>query len=64
VILEATVSETGRVESVTVLRSGGPLDKAAIGAVKQWQYSPLMLNGRPTPFVLTVTVQFHLARRT
>ena len=63
VILEATVGETGRVESVKVLRSMGPLDAAAIEAVKQWQYSPLRLNDRPTSFVLTVTVQFHLANR-
>jgi protein TonB len=60
VILEATVDEAGRVESVKVLRSAKLLDKAAIEAVKQWRYSPLRLNGRPTPFVLTVTVQFHL----
>jgi protein TonB len=63
VILEATVDETGRVESVKVLRSIRLLDAPAIEAVKQWQYSPLSLNGRPTPFVLTVTVQFHLSNR-
>jgi periplasmic protein TonB len=63
VILEATVGETGRVESVKVLRSLGALDAAAVEAVKQWQYSPLRLNDRPTSFVLTVTVQFHLANR-
>jgi periplasmic protein TonB len=63
VILEATVDETGRVQGVKVLRSGGPLDGAAIDAVKQWRYSPLKLNGQSTPFVLTVTVQFHLGNR-
>jgi protein TonB len=63
VILEATVGETGRVESVKVLRSVGPLDAAAVEAVKQWRYSPLRLNDRPTSFVLTVTVQFHLGNR-
>jgi protein TonB len=60
VILEATVSETGRVESVKVLRSVPLLDAAAVEAVKQWRYSPLRLNDRPTSFVLTVTLQFHL----
>ena len=60
VILEATVGETGRVESVKVLRSAGLMDAAAIEAVKQWRYSPLRLNDQPTSFVLTVTVQFHL----
>jgi len=63
VILEATVGETGQVESVKVLRSVGLLDAAAIEAVKQWRYAPLRLNDRPTSFVLTVTVQFHLANR-
>jgi hypothetical protein len=29
--------------------------------VKQWQYEPLIWNGRPTPFVLTVTLSFNLA---
>lgn len=63
VILEATVGETGRVESVKVLRSVGLLDAAAVEAVKQWRYSPLRLNDRPTSFVLTVTVQFHVGNR-
>jgi protein TonB len=63
VILEATVGETGWVESVKVLRSVGLLDAAAVEAVKQWRYSPLRLNDRPTSFVLTVTVQFHLGNR-
>lgn len=58
VILEATVDEDGKVETVAVLRSINLLDAAAIAAVKQWRYSPLIMNGIPTPFVLTVTVIF------
>lgn len=59
VILEAVVGTDGCVESVTVLRSRHPLlDKAAVAALKQWRYSPLVLNGLPTPFVLTVTFTF------
>ena len=60
VILEATVSETGRVTHVTVLRSIPVLDNAAISAVKQWRYQPLLLNGAPYPFILTVTLTFSL----
>jgi protein TonB len=60
VILEATVNERGRVEAVQVLRGHPLLEEAAIEAVKQWQYEPLMLNGRPHPFVLTVTVNFSI----
>jgi protein TonB len=63
VILEAIVDEEGRVTDVRVLRSpgyAGVLDRAAIAAVKQWIYSPVLLNGRPTPFVLNVALTFSL----
>jgi protein TonB len=63
VILEATVDTEGRVESVRVLRSISVLNNAAIEAVKQWRYSPLVLNGIPTPFVLTVTLSFSLQHK-
>jgi protein TonB len=62
VVLEATVGVDGHVVSERVLQSRGPLDKAAMDAVKQWQYSPLVLNGLPTSFVLTVTLNFALGR--
>ena len=59
VILEANVGTDGCVESVKVLRSRHTLlDQASVEALKQWQYSPLVLNGIPTPFVLTVTFTF------
>jgi protein TonB len=59
VILEATVNTDGCVDSVKVLRSRHPLlDKAAKDALMQWRYSPLVLNGIPTAFVLTVTFNF------
>ena len=61
VILEAVVDRQGRVEDVRVLRSIPLLDKAAVDAVQQWRYSPLLLNGRPERFVLTVTVSFSLS---
>ena len=63
VILEAVVDAEGRVQAVKVLRSRGLLDKAAIEAVRQWQYAPLTLNGEKTPFVLTVTLNFALKDR-
>jgi len=60
VILEAVVDQYGEVENVSVLRSIPLLDRAAIEAVRQWRYSPLLLNGQPERFVLTVTVSFSL----
>ena len=63
VILEATVDASGAVQETRVLRSHSVLDQAATDAVRQWRYEPLLLNGEPTPFVLTVTVSFSLAGR-
>jgi periplasmic protein TonB len=60
VILEATVNEVGVVTDVKMLRSIVLLDQAAIKAVKQWRYQPLILNGQPVPFILTVTLTFSL----
>jgi protein TonB len=61
VILEANVDKDGRVIEVKVLRTANLLlDAAAITAVRQWQYRPLILNGIPEPFVLTVVLTFDL----
>ena len=61
VIMEALVDTQGRVKSVTVLRGAPLFDEAAIEAVKQWRYQPLLLNGVPTDFILTVTINFNLS---
>lgn len=60
VILEATTDVYGRVTAVRVLRSIPLLDEAAVAAVRQWVYEPLMINGRPRPVTFTVTVRFVL----
>jgi protein TonB len=64
VILEATVDERGQVLSTRILRSIPLLDQAALDAVRQWRYSPLLLNGEPCPFILTVTVSFRIGDST
>jgi periplasmic protein TonB len=64
VILEATVNERGHVEGTRLLRSIPLLDQAALDAVRQWRYSPLLLNGEPCPFILTVTVSFRIGDST
>jgi protein TonB len=61
VILEAIVDRDGTVAEVKVLRSAnGLLDREALIAVRQWRYSPLVLNGQRERFVLTVTLSFFL----
>jgi protein TonB len=58
VILEAVINTDGRVERLRVLRSSPLLDEAAIAAVKQWRYTPTLLNGVPVPVLMTITVNF------
>jgi protein TonB len=60
VILEATISPRGKVTTVRVLRGVPLLDEAAIEAVKQWEYTPTLLNGVPVPVIMTVTLNFRL----
>ena len=61
VILECTISPQGKVTDVKVLRGIPLLDAAAIEAVKQWVYTPTLLNGVPVPVIMTVTVNFRLS---
>jgi protein TonB len=60
VIVEATIGADGKVINAKVLRSVPKLDQAALDAVKQWEYSPTLLNGKPVPVKMTVTVIFKL----
>ena len=58
--LAITVNEEGLVYEIEV-ESGHPiLVEAAIEAVKQWQYSPTLLNGEPVAAQTMVTVIFNL----
>lgn len=60
VIIEATVSAEGDVADAKVLRSIALFDQAALDAVKQWKYTPTLLNGKPVPVIMTVTVAFKM----
>jgi TonB family protein len=61
VILELSVDADGRVSESRVIRSLPLLDQAALDAVRQWEFTPTLLNGVPTPIIMTVTVNFTLA---
>jgi protein TonB len=60
VIIEATTDMYGRVASVKILRSIPLLDQAAVDAVRQWVYEPMVINGKPRGVIFTVTVTFKL----
>jgi protein TonB len=60
VIIEATIGPTGSVQDARILRSIPLLDAAALEAVRQWEYTPTLLNGMPVPVLMTITVNFTL----
>ncbi len=60
VIIEALIAEDGSVRTIVVLRSIPLLDQAAVDAVRQWRFTPTLLNGVPVPVIMTVTVAFNL----
>ena len=60
--LEAIIGVDGKVASVRVVSAQvhPGLALAAADAVRQWQFSPTLLNGRPVEVVMNVTVRFDL----
>jgi len=62
VSLDAIIGEDGSVTSVRVLSGDVHPDFAiaAVDAVRQWKFSPTLLNGRPIEVVMTVKVGFNL----
>ena len=60
VVLRVTISATGRVLRLGVLRSSGvrALDKSAVAAVRQWQFQPAKKNGIAVEFQAAVPIEF------
>jgi TonB family protein len=60
VALQATISKTGAVETLHVIQGSPSLHSAAINAVRNWRYTPYLVNGRPIEVITTVYVDFSL----
>jgi protein TonB len=59
VIVEVLIDSAGNVAEGRVLRSIPLLDQAALDAVKQWKFMPVVVDGVARPAMMTVTVNFH-----
>ena len=56
VVLDVTLNDHGTVDRVELIDGNPMLAEAAIAAVKQWQYKPLLANGKPVVnFVVVVS---------
>ena len=60
VIIEAAIDCNGTVTDARILRGQPMLSDAALKAVRQWRYDPALLEGKPVPVIMTVTVTFTL----
>jgi TonB family protein len=60
--LEAVIAGDGSVQTVRVLTAGVHPDLAiaAVDAVRQWKFEPTLLNGKPVPIKMKVTIEFRL----
>ena len=61
--IDAIVGRDGTVTSVRVLSAQvhPAFAIAAVDAVRQWRFTPTLLNGTPVEVVMTVTVSFKLS---
>lgn len=61
VIVEAKIDVTGRVTEARILRSIPLLDEAALDAVRQWQFEPVVIDGiGRVPTIAALSVSFKL----
>ena len=63
VFTEVKIDASGAVSDARILRSScHRLDDAALAAVRQWRWEKFLVNGKPTPWILTVHVPFRLPK--
>lgn len=60
VVVEATISTTGRIENTRVMSGPPLLAQAALNAIQQARYRPFLLNGQPIEVETTIRVVFTL----
>ncbi|MGA2362974.1 MAG: energy transducer TonB [Candidatus Aminicenantales bacterium] len=59
--LEVSVDAAGRPTDIKVVKSAHPdLDKAAVAAVKQWLFKPLLVEGKPKAAVYAMAIDFKM----
>jgi protein TonB len=60
VVVEATISRTGTIESLHVVSGPAMLRVAALDAIRSARYQPYRLNGSPTEVQTTISVNFRM----
>jgi TonB family protein len=60
VIIEGMIGADGRIQCARVLKSIPLLDQAALDAVRQWEFTPVFIDGASIPTRMTMSVNFTL----
>ncbi len=61
VVLQVLIDKTGAVRQIVVRKEfASGLSEAAVDAVRQWQFAPATLDGKPVDVVLNLTINFRL----
>jgi protein TonB len=55
---EIVIDREGAVADARIVKSIPLLDEAALKAVREWRFAPTLINGRPVPLRMVVTVSF------
>jgi TonB family protein len=62
VSLRVTIAKTGEIRQIDVLKGDPLLVPAALAAVRQWRYSPCLLNSQPIEVITNELIQFTLTQ--
>ncbi len=60
VLLTAIISKDGTIQNLEVISGNPMLRQAALDAVSQWRYGPMILNGEPVEVITEIEVNFVL----
>ena len=60
VVLHATIDKDGKISGVQVMSGDEMLAPAAIDAVRQWRYKPMLSDGEPMEVDTIITITFSL----
>jgi protein TonB len=60
VLLHAIIDKEGKISQVQVLSGDDLLSPAAVDAVRQWRYKPILVDGEPIEVDTNITITFSL----
>jgi TonB family protein len=60
IVIQARIEPDGRVSHARVLRGIPQVDHAAVDAVLQWEFEPLVIDGEGITYLLTTAIRFSL----